>query len=125
MRHIPLAALATCLALAAAPALAAERSWRGDALRYTPSTVAGCDVSVMEAASSQGNVYVTLRQAGAGTVNFTLGGELAGQGHRSIGTYTARLEQGRATRVRVMRVYEGSLANSVLTLRGSACSVLS
>ena len=126
MNTLRIATLATCLALAATPALAqvTNRSWRGDALRYTPSSVAGCDVSIMEAATSQGHVVVTLRQGGTGQVNFTVSGELAGNGHRSIGTYTTRLTPGRNTRVTLMRVYEGSLANSVLTLHGSACSVI-
>ena len=93
-------------------------------MRYTPSSVAGCEVSVLEAATSKGYVVVTLRHSGTGTVSFTLGGELAGNGQRSIGTYTARLPGARNVRVTLMRVFMGSLDGSVLTLRGSACAMV-
>jgi hypothetical protein len=121
MRHLP---LALCLAVATTPALAqgTNRSWRGDALRYTPSSVQGCDVAVMEASTSNNQVTVWLRHGGTRAVSFTLGGELAGNGQRSIASTTTRLTPGRSTSVRMMRPYNGSLAGSILTLRGSACT---
>jgi hypothetical protein len=119
MRH-----LALCLALAATPALAqsTNRSWTGDALRYTPSSVEGCNVAVMEASNSKNQVSVWLRNGGSRTVSFTLSGELAGNGQRSIATATTRLSPGHNTSVRMMRPFNGSLAGSILTLRGSACT---
>lgn len=121
-----LAAALLIIGLAAhtAAAQTTNRSWTGDALRYTPSTVAGCSVKVMEAATSNGFVVVTLRQSGTGTFSFSLAGELAGNGKRSIATVTTRLPAGLNVRLTMMRLYEGSLAGSVLTLHGSACSVI-
>ena len=126
MHKSSLAALAGCLALAAAPTMAqgADRSWTGSALRYTPATSEGCNVSVMDAATRNGRVHVWLRNGGSGTLNFTLAGELAGNGQRSIGTATTRLPAGRNIDVPLMLVYRGSLAGSTLTLRGSACSTV-
>lgn len=130
MRNLSLAA---CLVICAMPALAQSsaqssaqnRSWTGSALVYTPSGAAGCDVAVMEAMTYGGHVQVTLRNGGTATLSFTLSGELAGGGQRSIATTTARLAPGRNIRVQMMRPYNASLAGSVLTLRGSACSVVS
>ena len=127
-RFTTLAALATCLTLAAATAMAQtqpDRSWTGSALLYTPSSVAGCNVAVMEAATRTGHIVVTLRQGGPATLNITLSGELAGNGLRSIATVTAMLPPGRNVQLTMMRPYAGSLGGSVLTLRASACSVLS
>lgn len=117
--------LAGCIALAS-PAMAqgtVNRSFTGSALRYTPSGVQGCDVAVMEAATYSGQVTVTLRNAGTSALEFTLSGELAGNGLRSIGTATVRLPRGQNIRVGLMRAYAGTLADSVLTLRGSACTL--
>ena len=120
--------LATCLVMAA-PAMAqgtsqSNRGWTGEALRYTPSSAAGCNVSVMGAATSLPQIMVTLRNGGSAQLSFTLSGELAGNGHRSIGTATVRLPAGRNVRVALMRVYHGSLGGSVLTLRGAACTAV-
>lgn len=112
--------------LLASPALAqgtVNRSFTGSALLYTPSRVQGCDVVVMEAATYAGQVTVTLRNAGALAVEFTLSGELAGNGLRSIGTATVRLPRGQNIRVGLMRAHAGFLAESVLTLRGAACAL--
>jgi hypothetical protein len=119
MRH-----LALCLALAATPALAqsTNRSWTDDALRYTPSSVEGCNVAVMEASNSKNQVSVWLRNGGSRTVSFTLSGELAGNGKRSIGTATTTLIPGRNLSLRLMHPYAGALQGSILTPRGSACT---
>ena len=127
MHKFSLTTLATCLALAAQPALAqltpANRSWTGDGLRYTPANAEGCNVTLMEAATRNGRVTVTMRNAGNATLSFTIAGELAGNGQRSIGTANAQLSPGRNTAIPLMRPYNGSLYDSVLTLRGTACSV--
>lgn len=115
-----------CLILAS-PAMAQgtiNRSFTGAALRYTPSSVQGCNVAVMEAATYSGQVTITLRNGGTSALEFTLSGELAGNGLRSIGTATVRLPRGQNIRVGLMRAYAGSLADSVLTLRGSACRLM-
>lgn len=117
--------LMACLALAS-PAMAqgnVNRSFTGSALRYTPSSVQGCDVAVMEAATYGGQVTVTLRNGGTSALEFTLSGELAGNRLRSIGTATVRLSRGQNVRVGLMRAYAGSLSDSVLTLRAAACTV--
>ena len=118
--------LILAFSLAAVPALAqtANRSWTGDALRFTPSSVEGCKVTLMEAATRDGMVVVTLRNAGTGTLSYTLSGELAGNGQRSIATATGRLPAGRNVGISMMRPYAGSLGGSVLTLRGSACTAV-
>ena len=84
----------------------------------------GCNVLVMQAGSYAGQVNVTLRHGGTSALDFTLHGELAGNGLRSFGTTTIRLRPGQDIRVGLMPSYAGSLANSVLTLRGAACTVL-
>lgn len=121
-----LAFLATCLALPAAPALAqaAERNWRGEALRYTPSSAQGCNVTVVDASLRGGHVVVILRNAGTGTLSFTLSGELAGGNRRSSATATVRLPAQRNGAVTLMQPPPLLVPNSVLTLRGLACSVL-
>ena len=126
--RIPLATAALLLgAMVAVPAIAQtteNRSFIGSALRYTPSRVTGCNVLVMQAGSYAGQVTVTLRNGTTSALDFTLYGELAGNGLRSIGTTTIRLRPGPDVQVGLMRAYAGSLANSVLTLRGAACMVL-
>lgn len=121
--------LALCLALtlAAAPVMAqtTDRSWTGDALRWTPFSGEGCNVSLMEASTRNGYVHAWLRFAGTGAVNFTLGGEVAGNGQHSMGTFTARLPAGRNMNVRLMLLPRGSLNGTTLTLRGTACSATS
>ena len=127
MNPLRIAALAGCLALAAAPVMAqtTDRSWTGDGLRWTPFSGEGCNVSLMEGFTRNGYVHAWLRFAGTGVVNFTLGGEVAGNGQRSMGTYTARLPAGLSINVRLMRLPPGSLNGTILTLRGTACSVTS
>ena len=126
--RIPLSAatllLGAILGLPAEAQTVENRSFTGSALRYTPSRVEGCNVSLMEAATYGGQVTVTLRNAGPSALEFTLSGELAGHGVRSIGTVTVRLPRGRNVRIGLMRAHAGSLANSVLTLRGAACALL-
>lgn len=127
MRLLLAAATILLGAMVAAPAMAQtteNRSFIGSALRYTPSRVTGCNVVVMQAGSYAGQVTVTLRNGSTSGVEFTLHGELAGNGLRSIGTTTIRLRQGQEAQVGLMRAYAGSLANSVLTLRGAACALL-
>lgn len=126
--RIALAAATLLLgAMAGVPALAETvetRRFIGAALRYTPSGVTGCNILLMEAATYSGQVTVTLRNGGSSAVEFTLSGELAGNGQRSLGTMTVRMARGQEVRIGLMRAYAGSLANSVLTLRIAPCTLL-
>ena len=116
--------LAMTLTMPAMAQTEPHRSWTGGALRYAPPSADGCNVTIMEAATRNGYVVVTLRQGGTATVSVTLSGELAGNGQRSIATATTRLPAGRNVSVAMMRPYAGSLSGSTLTLRGAACSVV-
>jgi hypothetical protein len=124
MRAAAILTLGVMLVIPAIVQATETRSFTGSALRYTPSRVTGCDVLLTEAAAYAGQVTVTLRNAGTSAVEFTLSGELAGNGQRAIGTVTTRLPRGQDVRMGLMRAYAGSLASSVLTLRGAACALM-
>lgn len=123
MKTLLLAALALGLAALPAAAQAQDRHGTGDALRYTPSGVPGCEVSVMETSTGNGHVMVWLRNGGSRPVQFTLGGQLEGGGRRSIGTVSTAIGAGRNVQVRLMLLLQGSLAGTTLTLRGTSCTL--
>jgi hypothetical protein len=114
-----------CLALVL-PAMAQaneNRSFIGAALLYTPSRVDGCSVFVQRAWAQDGQVNVTMRNSGASALDFTLSGDLAGNGLRVFGTASFPMRPGQEVQVGLMRAHAGSLANSVLTLRAAACAL--
>lgn len=119
------AILAAALALAG-PALAqsdANRSFTGAALLYTPSRVDGCQVTISQAQAFNGQISLTLRNAGSSPVEFTLSGELSAAGQSFLSNVTVRLAGGQDVRVALMRTPSVPLANSTLGLRSAACTL--
>ena len=113
---------AACLALAATPAAAQDRSWNVAQVEYTPHS--GCNLVLTKANSENRQLYITMRNAGAQARGFTVSGQLtSSDGRRSAGANARRLAPGRSIEFRMFHVYAGSLADSQLLLRVIQCII--
>lgn len=115
-----LPATALCMALAATPAAAQDRSWNVAQVEYTRHS--GCNLTLTKANTENRLLYITMRNAGTEERGFTVSGQLtSSDGRRSAGANSRRLLPGRSIEFLMFHVYEGSLADSQLLLRVIGC----